>query len=124
MWIRFDEIRKGDHLPHDGFSAGKLFCYFALAHEHGFLLRWAWSQPLPSAAALKLDANALLEKLMNGWVRVKPFVQRFRKELLVALAFVAVLAGPFILRPVDSTAPSRYDRRLAIMTPHPESHST
>lgn len=79
------------------------------------------SQPLPSAAALKLDANALLAKLMNGWVRVKPFVQRFRKELLVALAFVAVLAGPFILRPADSTAPSRYDRRLVIMTPHPES---
>ena len=31
-----------------------------------------------------------------------------------------MLIGPFILRPADSTSPYRYDRRLVIMTPHPE----
>lgn len=31
-----------------------------------------------------------------------------------------VLLGPFILRPAESTAPSHYNRRLVIMTPHHE----
>jgi ABC-type Fe3+ transport system substrate-binding protein len=77
--------------------------------------------PLPSIARLKPDAKVWWGKVMNVWVRVKPLLLKHRKECLVALAFVAVLAGPFILRPADSTAPSRYDRRLVIMTPHPES---
>lgn len=79
------------------------------------------SLPLSFLSLSKLDARALRSKFRHGWVRLRPLVVRYRKEVLVALALVAVLAGPFILRPGDSTAPSRYDRRLVIMTPHPES---
>ena len=48
------------------------------------------------------------------------FARRRRKELAVGIAFVAIIAAPFLLRPADSTSPSRFDRRLVIMTPHPE----
>ena len=59
---------------------------------------------------------------LNGISRLvvafRPFVIRWRKELLVALAMLLTLVAPFILRPAQSTAPARYDRRLVIMTPH------
>ena len=38
----------------------------------------------------------------------------------MAAALAAILAGPFLLRPASSTAPAHYDRRLVIMTPHPD----
>jgi ABC-type Fe3+ transport system substrate-binding protein len=44
----------------------------------------------------------------------------WRKEIAVAIGFVLVLVGPFLLRPAQSTAPRLYDRRLVIMTPHHE----
>ena len=47
-----------------------------------------------------------------------PFVARWQKELFVALAMLLTLVAPFALRPSQSTAPSRFDRRLVIMTPH------
>ncbi len=47
-------------------------------------------------------------------------VQRWRNELYVIGAMVLVLAAPFMLRPSESTAPSRYDKRLVILTPHHE----
>lgn len=46
------------------------------------------------------------------------FLRRWWKELLVLLALLIILAAPFLLRPSDNTAPSRYDRRLVILTPH------
>ena len=51
---------------------------------------------------------------------LRPFVWRWRTELAIAGAFLAVLVSPFLLRPADTTSPSRYDRRLVIMTPHPD----
>ncbi|MFO1481891.1 MAG: extracellular solute-binding protein [Verrucomicrobiaceae bacterium] len=45
-------------------------------------------------------------------------MQRWRKELLVGLAMLLTLIGPFLLKPAQSTAPAHYDRRLIIITPH------
>ncbi|MFC5456945.1 ABC transporter substrate-binding protein [Prosthecobacter fluviatilis] len=46
------------------------------------------------------------------------WAQGWRKELAVFLLMLATLAGPFLLKPTQSTAPARYDRRLVIITPH------
>lgn len=43
---------------------------------------------------------------------------RWKKELLVTLALLLTLVAPFALRPAQSTAPSHYDRRLVVITPH------
>ncbi len=40
------------------------------------------------------------------------------KELAVCLLMLATLAGPFLLKPTQSTAPAHYDRRLIIVSPH------
>ena len=47
-------------------------------------------------------------------------MQRWGRELIVILALLAVLAAPFLLKPKDSVAPTHYDRRLVIITPHNE----
>ena len=65
----------------------------------------------PSPAAIR-------NGLSRAVAAVRPFASHWRKELLVALAMLLTLVAPFILRPAQSTAPSRYDRRLVIMTPH------
>lgn len=49
---------------------------------------------------------------------VLAWVQQWRKELAVFLLMAATLAGPFLLKPSQSTAPSHYDRRLVIISPH------
>ena len=51
---------------------------------------------------------------------MKPFVLSHKRELWVLLAMLLVLLCPFLLRPAQSTSPSRYDKRLVIMTPHHE----
>lgn len=56
----------------------------------------------------------------QGWALAKPFARKHKRELGVLLAMLLVLLAPFILRPAQSTAPSRYDKRLVIMTPHHE----
>lgn len=48
------------------------------------------------------------------------FFQVWRKEIAVGVVMSAVLVAPFLLKPVESSAPSRYDRRLVIVTPHYE----
>lgn len=45
-------------------------------------------------------------------------LRHWRKELLVVAAMALTLIGPFLLKPQQSTAPARYDRRLVIITPH------
>jgi iron(III) transport system substrate-binding protein len=45
--------------------------------------------------------------------------RRQRREVLVLLALIGVLLGPFLLRPAVSTT-GRHDRRLVVLTPHPE----
>ncbi|HCN27343.1 MAG TPA: iron ABC transporter substrate-binding protein, partial [Verrucomicrobiales bacterium] len=45
---------------------------------------------------------------------------RWRKELLILGALAVTLAGPFLLKPRESTASTNFDRRLVILTPHPE----
>lgn len=60
--------------------------------------------------------NALLQhprtQALIAWAQV------WRKELAVGLAMLATLAGPFLLKPTQSTAPAHYDRRLVIISPH------
>jgi ABC-type Fe3+ transport system substrate-binding protein len=56
----------------------------------------------------------------QGWTLAKPVLRAHKRECMVLGAIALVLLGPFILRPSDSTTPSRYDRRLVIMTPHHE----
>lgn len=63
----------------------------------------------------EMTAIPLLEKMPPG---LREFCACWKRELAVGLAILAVLAAPFLLRPSDSTAPSRYDRRLVIITPH------
>lgn len=48
------------------------------------------------------------------------FFSRRRKELAIGGALLLTLLGPYVLKPRESTAPARYDRRLVIVTPHPE----
>lgn len=45
--------------------------------------------------------------------------KRRGREVLLLLALLGVLLGPFLLRPAVSTI-DRHDRRLVILTPHPE----
>ncbi|MBL9115953.1 MAG: ABC transporter substrate-binding protein [Verrucomicrobiaceae bacterium] len=45
---------------------------------------------------------------------------QWKKECGVLLTLLLVLTGPFLLRPKESTAPGRYDKRLVILTPHHE----
>ncbi len=60
--------------------------------------------------------TALLEhprtRAVLAWLR------HWRKEVAVSLAMLVTLAGPFLLKPAQSTAPTRYDRRLVIISPH------
>lgn len=60
------------------------------------------------------------ERLRKLWVLARPFMKAHKRELWVLVAMLLVLLGPFLLRPAQSTAPSRYDKRLVIMTPHHE----
>lgn len=46
------------------------------------------------------------------------WVRHWRKELAVFFAMLVTLAGPFLLKPAQSTAPGHYDRRLVIISPH------
>ena len=48
-----------------------------------------------------------------AWLRAHP------REGGVLAAILAVLIGPFLLKPTDTTTPRRWDRRLVIVTPHP-----
>lgn len=48
------------------------------------------------------------------------WLARHQKEAAVLAVLLMVLAGPFLLRPAGSAGPSRYDRRLVVMTPHHE----
>ena len=49
---------------------------------------------------------------------VLSWAQVWRKELAVFFLMLATLAGPFLLKPKQSTAPARFDRRLVIISPH------
>ena len=70
----------------------------------------------PTAARIE-RAKAVARQ---AWVVIKPLLRAHKRECAVLGALVLVLLGPFILRPSESTAPSRYDKRLVIMTPHHE----
>lgn len=47
-------------------------------------------------------------------------LRRHGRESALALALLLTLAAPWLLKPRESSAPSRYDRRLVIITPHHE----
>lgn len=53
-------------------------------------------------------------------MRLLPFLLTWRKEAAILLALLGTLLGPFVLKPRDSTAPTKFDRRLVIITPHHE----
>ncbi len=64
--------------------------------------------------------NERLTTLLNHprTLAVCAWVQQWRKELTVFFLMLITLAGPFLLKPVQSTAPAHYDRRLVIISPH------
>lgn len=51
---------------------------------------------------------------------LRDFFRRWRKEMGVVGALLLILAAPFLLKPKENSVPSRYDRRLVIITPHNE----
>lgn len=69
-------------------------------------------------------SNAMTHPVMAKFSRfiavAGPWLVHWRKEVAVAVAMLATLVAPFALRPANSTAPSRYDRRLVIISPHHE----
>ena len=48
------------------------------------------------------------------------FVRRWCKELAIVSALLVTLLGPFLLKPRQSTASTKAERKLVIVTPHPE----
>lgn len=48
------------------------------------------------------------------------FFRRWRKEIAISTALIAILLGPFILKPSQPTASGDARRKLVIVTPHPE----
>ncbi|MEZ5386939.1 MAG: extracellular solute-binding protein [Prosthecobacter sp.] len=60
--------------------------------------------------------NALLQHPRTRATLV--WLGRWRKEVAVTGAMLLTMTGPFLLKPEQSTAPARYDRRLVIITPH------
>jgi iron(III) transport system substrate-binding protein len=66
------------------------------------------------------DVNPESSAVPAGRGRWRERLGRHQKEALVVAAMLATLAGPFLLRPAGTTGPSRYDRRLVVMTPHHE----
>lgn len=49
---------------------------------------------------------------------LRAWLHQWRKELAVVTAMLLTMTGPFLLKPVQSTAPAKYDRRLVIISPH------
>lgn len=53
-------------------------------------------------------------------LRKSVFLRHWWRELAVVGALLLTIAAPFLLKPAQSSAPSRYDRRLVVITPHHE----
>lgn len=58
----------------------------------------------------------------HAWqvMRRSVFLRHWWRELVVVVALLLTLAAPFLLKPAEASAPSRYDRRLVVITPHHE----
>ncbi len=48
------------------------------------------------------------------------FLRQWSKELGITIALLLTLAAPWALKPKETSAPSRYDRRIVIITPNNE----
>ncbi|MCE9519442.1 MAG: extracellular solute-binding protein [Verrucomicrobia bacterium] len=48
---------------------------------------------------------------------VAAFIKRWAKELGIGFALFLTLAAPWVLKPKETSAPSRFDRRIVIITP-------
>ncbi|RBP41256.1 ABC-type Fe3+ transport system substrate-binding protein [Roseimicrobium gellanilyticum] len=53
-------------------------------------------------------------------LRKSVFLRHWWRELVVVAALLLTIAAPFLLKPSEASAPSHYDRRLVIITPHHE----
>jgi iron(III) transport system substrate-binding protein len=53
-------------------------------------------------------------------LRKSVFLRHWWRELAVLGALLLTIAAPFVLKPAQSSVPSRYDRRLVVITPHHE----
>ena len=78
--------------------------------------------PLPmadNAAIRNLPTKPLND---SAWHRLMayPLVQHWGKEAALILALLVTLSAPFLLKPKESVAPTKYDRRLVIISPHNE----
>jgi ABC-type Fe3+ transport system substrate-binding protein len=75
--------------------------------------------PPPTFRERVRRAVAAVKSLANK-VRESVFLRRWWKELVVLLALGLTVVAPYLLRPSGNAAPSRYNRRLVILTPHHE----
>jgi iron(III) transport system substrate-binding protein len=76
--------------------------------------------PEPEKPPLTLRGVIAKVKAACVTARDSVFLRRWWKEVVVLLALLITLAAPYLLKPAESTAPSRYDRRIVILTPHNE----
>jgi iron(III) transport system substrate-binding protein len=51
---------------------------------------------------------------VGAWIQEQPLLAS------VGAVLVLLVGGPFLMRPASSAAPSRFDRRLVVLTPHHE----
>lgn len=74
-----------------------------------------------------------LDQVVNTWekarvwgtrawqtLRKSVFLRHWWREFVVVTALLLTIAAPFVLKPAEGSAPSRYDRRLVVITPHHE----
>jgi hypothetical protein len=62
---------------------------------------------------MKLSLHHPILLAVLAWQRAHP------REACVMAAIMAVLIGPFLLKPTDTTAPRRWDRRDTASGAHP-----
>ncbi|HEY2574450.1 MAG TPA: hypothetical protein VGH65_10280, partial [Verrucomicrobiaceae bacterium] len=53
-------------------------------------------------------------------IRKSEILARWTKEILIGFALLLTLAAPWVLKPKEGSAPSHYNRRIVIITPHNE----
>jgi iron(III) transport system substrate-binding protein len=75
-----------------------------------------------TAEAAREHLQSAVATLRRCWdqARASHLFERWGKECGIALALLLTLAAPWALKPKESSAPSRYDRRIVIITPHNE----
>jgi iron(III) transport system substrate-binding protein len=78
------------------------------------------TSPLPMNVRRRSLRARMLALTPRWWPQARALMMNHRGVLAVVVALLLLLLGPFLMRPVDSTTPRNFDRRLVILTPHHE----